>query len=96
MMAYTGIQTGLSNRHKDRWSELRLRTLGFSRSTEKVPEIALELFQDETEREHAPNGLIRQVLCDPGPSDAIHSRLIGRNGLDHRIQARRRSAGWKR
>ena len=70
-------------------------TSGLSRPTEKVPEIALELLKDETEREYAPDGLIRQVLRNPGPSDAVDSGLIARNGLDHRIQGRRRSAGWK-
>jgi hypothetical protein len=70
--------------------------LGLSRSTEKVLEIALELLKDETKGEHAPDCLIRQVLCDPCPSDAVDSGLIGRNGLDHRIQGQKRSPGWKR
>jgi len=77
-------------------SELYLRILGLSRATEKVPEVALKLLKNEPEREHAPNGLVRQIPCGAGPSDAVQSRLIGCNGLDHRIQARRRSAGLER
>jgi hypothetical protein len=89
-----GAKLGLRNLAQKPSNQLGLegsgtRALGFSRSAEKVPEIALELLKNKAQSEHAPDRLVGQVLCDPGPSDAVDSRLIGRNGLGHRIQ------GWR-
>ena len=63
-LSYAGIpmgaKLGLHNLARKSSTQLRLegagtRALGFSRSAEKVPKIALELLQDEPEREHAPD-----------------------------------------